>query len=433
MNPSSSGCGYIADDVGAQDNSCDRHTAFEFLHYWRSRSRSASMSHAARLDSWSTANPVRARMFFGIPGPSPITVSPRAQSLTFDFIARDSAATGTMHFRFGSKAGTIDIDDIRVVDLDDGRDVIPTCGFEDGPESLSRRWTVWPPGAKNTVGQVGLEPGSGRDGSTSLHVVLKPPADGTWPDFHVYHQANLRVIEGHRLRVTLWVRATPERELTIGFYRPGEPYVLLGGPPGPFENQIKLAAGAGVNFVSFPIDLPWPRPGQSEDWKQVDLACGQVLAANPQALLLPRMGMSPPNWWQDEHRDDVMQWENGRRGLAVVASGQYGAMRPSGSRHWWFISRQSSAIMSRAIIPAARTPANGSTRGRGRRHLNGYAPADLRAWRIWLKEPLPDGPGASDRLARRGGRTGLGDGAVAGSTATRRRRGSSATRRGSSP
>src|SRR6185503_14284825 len=87
----------------------------------------------------------------------------------------------------------------------------------------------------------------------------------------------------------------------------------------------KLAAGVGVNFVSFPIGLPWPAPNQTADWTDVDNTCATVLSANPQALLVPRIPMDPPSWWQQAHPDDIMRWEDGKphRRVAVVSSPQY--------------------------------------------------------------------------------------------------------------
>ena len=85
----------------------------------------------------------------------------------------------------------------------------------------------------------------------------------------------------------------------------------------------ELAADAGVNFVSFPIGTPWPKPGAPVDWADVDEACATVLAANSNALLIPRIGMDPPTWWREAHPADVMQWEDGKRSHAVVASPQY--------------------------------------------------------------------------------------------------------------
>ena len=67
---------------------------------------------------------------------------------------------------------------------------------------------------------------------------------------------NLNILRGKHYRVTFWVRAEPARDLTVALYRPGDPYVYLGGPPGPFDAQIRMAATAAVNFVSFPITMP---------------------------------------------------------------------------------------------------------------------------------------------------------------------------------
>jgi hypothetical protein len=329
--------------------------------------------------------PVRARMFFGIPSSAPITVSPRAQAVAFEFAASGSATTGSMHFRFGPKEGSIDLDDIHVVDLEDGRDIVRVSTFEHGPADFARDWTVWPPGVKNDVGTVTVKPGAGRDGSAGLHVELKAPADGQWPDFHIYHQANLRLVQGHHYRVALWVKATPARALTIAFYKPGETYTHLGGPPGPFESQIKLAADAGVNFVSFPIDMPWPRPGQPADWSRVDLACEQVLRTSPHALLLPRMGMMPPPWWQEANPDDVMRWENGKTGMAVMASPRY---RRDAAERLSALVRHLESKFGEHVAgyhPCGQNTGEWFYEGTWESPLSGYAPADERAWQDWLK------------------------------------------------
>ena len=173
--------------------------------------------------------------------------------MTFEFSPTgDEPATATMHFRFGQTPGDVFLDDIHVVDLGTGKEVFPKSDFEGGMEGFSRSWTIWPSDARNTVGTVRVEPGKGRDGSAGLHVAIKGPPDGRWPDFHIYHHPNLALRKGHRYRVSLWAKAEPKRDLNIAFYRPGQTFVFLGGPPGAFESQIKLAAEAGVDFVSFP-------------------------------------------------------------------------------------------------------------------------------------------------------------------------------------
>lgn len=331
--------------------------------------------------------PVRARMFWGAPGTRPITVRPEGEHLEFEFSPlQDEPRTATMHFRFGQTAGSVDLDDIRVQDLTTGEEVLPSCHFESGAVDFSNRWSIWPPGEMNTVGRVEVRPQLGSHGSGSLHVELVPPADKQWPDFHIHHRANLSLRRGHRYRVSFWGRAKPARDLTIGFYRPGTSYVFLGGPSNGFEDQIRMAGEAGAPFVSFPVDMPWPPPGQPIDWSIAEGQCQAVLAANPQALLLPRIGMDAPEWWLKAHPDDVMVWDSDPQfRYAVVASPSY--QRDAAERLSALVTHleQKFGPHMAGYHPCGQNTGEWfyqETWGKG---LNGYAPADLRAWRAWLK------------------------------------------------
>jgi beta-galactosidase len=332
--------------------------------------------------------PVRARMFFGGPGSSPIKIGPAGRSVEFEFTAEnDAPGNGTLHFRFGQTPGDVFLDNIRIQDMASGKDVTPISDFESGPGSFARAWTFWPPGAANTVGTVNVESAIGADGTAGLHVKLHKPAHGPWPDWHIYHLPNLTIVAGKRYRVSFWARAEPERNLTVALYRPGNPFVHLGGPPGLFESQIKMAAAVGVDFVSFPIGMPWPKPGEDPDWRPIDNVCEQVLRANPNALLLPRFGADPPVWWRKAHPDDVMTWEDGsHQHNAVVASPRY---------------RQDAAARVAALVEHLETkfgdhmagyhPCGQNTgewfyQNTWENLLNGYAPADTIAWRAWLRE-----------------------------------------------
>jgi hypothetical protein len=346
--------------------------------------------------------PVRARMFWGGPGVSPIHVGPQAQEVKFEFTAReDEPAKATMHLRFGQTPGEVCLDDIRVVDADTKEEVLPRCDFEQGAGSFGTRWTFWPPGAKNTVGTVAVKPDAGRGGSAALGVTLKAPPDGHWPDFHIYSHQNLGLKRGHRYQVSLWVRAEPERDVMIAFYRPGATFTFLGGPPSPFEAQIRLAAQVGVDFVSFPVHLPWPKPGQKIDWTTPDVQCQTVLDANPRALLLPRIGMDPPPWWREAHPQDMMAWDRGPQEYtgAVVASPQY--RRDAAERLAALVAHLEEKFGDRiaGYHPCGQNTGEWFYADTWRPGLNGYAEADLRAWRGWLQERYRDD--ASLRAARR--------------------------------
>jgi len=332
--------------------------------------------------------PVRARVFWGAPGAAPVPVTPQWQHVEFEFTATESATTGTMHFRFGEGAGDVYLDDIEVEDVETKKDIVSLCDCDDMGAAFQRDWTSWPIGAANTVGRMGIEPNAGYQGATGLHVNLRPPATGgEWPDFHIYHQAKLNIIAGHHYHTTFWARATPARSLFIGFYRPGKEYVHLGGPSDVFSAQIKLAANAGVNLVSFPVSMPWPKPGEAEDWQSADTACRNVLLANPNALLIPRIPMDPPQWWCEAHRDEVMQWEDGsRNNHAVVASPLY--RREAAERLAALVAHLEQTIGDHVAgyHPAGQNTGEWFYESTWKHPLNGFAPADLREWHAWLRQ-----------------------------------------------
>lgn len=329
--------------------------------------------------------PVRGRMFFGIPGSSPLRVGPEGKAVRFEFVAAESADNGTMHIRCGPQAGTVDLDDLRVVDVTDGREIIPTRDFEGGPSSFAKDWTYWPTGDKNTTGAAEIQPGVGKGGSAGMRITIQDPPKGSEPpDFHVYHQTRLKLLKGRRYEATMWLRSSVDRDLTIAFYRPGSSFVYLGGPPGPYETEIKLAADAGVDFVSFPIGFPWPEPGQEPDFSAVDSACEQVLRVNPKALLLPRVGVYAPAWWSAQHPGEAMQWEDGKKLDAVPASPRF---REDAAERLRLLVEHLEAKYGDRIAgyhPSGQNTGEWFYHETWNRPLNGYAPADLAAWRAWL-------------------------------------------------
>jgi len=338
--------------------------------------------------------PVHARMFWGAPGHAPVAAGTEGEDLAFEFTARDDArGSGTIHFRFGQQPGAVVLDEIHIFDLATQQDVLPRCDFET-PESLARDWTWWPSGRANTVAAVSVAGQAGRGGSGGLQIELKAPPDGHWPDFHVYSRPALALVKGHRYRVSLWLRATPARKVTIAVYRPGQPFVLLGGPADCFVRQIKLAAEAGVDFVSFPMPVPWPKPGDEVDWSPVDAACQRVLAANPRALLLPRVGMGPPRWWRDAHPEEMMVWDqpapaNARRPRPEDVVPSSPIWRRDVAQRLAALIEHVEARFGPHVAgyhPCGQNTGEWFYQATWGTALNGYAPADRRAWRDWLRK-----------------------------------------------
>lgn len=334
--------------------------------------------------------PIRARIFWGAPGSMPIKLTSGATVKTFEFTPTDDEPSrATMHFRFGPEPGQIVLDDVRVEDLDAQRDVLHER-FEGSAADFHRVWTAWPVGPANTVGKMDLRAEAGC-GKTAGLAISQSAVAGSRPDFHIYTHAPMALVRGHRYRVTFWIQVDRPRNLQVAFYRPGHPFVLLGGPPDCFANQIRLAGEVGVNLVSFPVSMPWPKPGKPVDFKTSDLQCEAVLRANPKALLMPRIGIDAPAWWCQEHPESAMVWDRGRqeRPYATVASAEY--RREACQRLAALVEHLEARFRDQmaGYHPCGQNTGEFFYADTWRQPLNGYSLADREAWHAWLAARYP--------------------------------------------
>jgi hypothetical protein len=345
--------------------------------------------------------PVRGRIFFGNPGRRGIEIGTEPRDFDFTFKAlTDSGDGATFHFRFGHTPGSCFVDDFEITDARTGAPVFGPCGFENGMADFEREWRFWPNDAQNTVGRV--EVASTRDGSV-LRTELRAPANGNWPDFHVY---TLPVLDLHRdreYRVRFRAWADTPRAWELGCYVPGAVYRPAMELSGVFEDQIRLAAEVGVNMVSFSMPLPWPEPGQAPDWEPVDQCCRRVLNANPGALLMPRVNMEPPQWWKERYPDHVMRWESGPRSYGVcMASPVY---RRDAAAHLHALVEHLDATFPESMVgyhPSGQNTGEWFYQDTWGREFSGYAPATVKAWRRWLRDRYTDDTALSEAWHRDG-------------------------------
>lgn len=167
---------------------------------------------------------------------------------------------------------------------------------------------MWPRGDQNNVASCDVVEGIGHDGSRGLKVALTVPRNGIWPDFHIYHKPNLTLEKGRTYRMSFWARSTVQRDLTVAFYDAKRDFLFLGGPQSPYQPQVRLAAKAGVRMVSVRIPFVWPAPGGAEDWGGVDTRIEATLEANLGALIVPRIAVQAPDWWNAQHPEELMRW-----------------------------------------------------------------------------------------------------------------------------
>ncbi len=85
--------------------------------------------------------------------------------------------------------------------------------------------------------------------------------------------------------------------------------------------EIASAGKYGVNIISFPLPMPWPRDGESYDYTEVDRRMDAAIEVNPSVLVIPRLGLSwPPQWWREQYPDELMLYADGSRGIASIYS-----------------------------------------------------------------------------------------------------------------
>ncbi|MBI3923514.1 MAG: beta-galactosidase [Armatimonadetes bacterium] len=227
--------------------------------------------------------------------------------------------------------------------------------------------------------------------------------------------------------LTAEVRRTPSGPRLYVNNRPTAPtmfYVSLWHVPELTEgaqSEIRLAGKNGVSIISFAIwGLPWFKEGESPDFSKhdVDVWVEKALAANPNALLLPRFPTDwPPEWWRKDHSEDEMLFGDGKRnGPASIHSA---AWRRDASRQIAILVKHLEEKYGDRIVgyhPCGQTSAEwffegmwdgrlasceGAAREGFRRFLKGkYATVDAlrQAWReagITFEEVVP--PSETDR------------------------------------
>ncbi|MDR3708484.1 MAG: beta-galactosidase [Capsulimonadaceae bacterium] len=260
----------------------------------------------------------RPRIFWGGPGSSSIPIAAGEQSLSFTFSpVLSEPSTATLHLRFEHKASKVVVKSVHLVDLTTGSDVIPETHFRDQAE-FDKEWAFWPANAPGVNGSVSVL----ANGGVEL-AQWKPDAGKEWADKHIYHKPDLALDESHQYKLDITVTSDTPSMGFFSFYRPGQTYVFLAGVSDSFKDQISLAAKSGVNIISFINDMPWAKPGETQDTAAIDTTIRTILKTNPKAIILPRIYLRPPTWWLDAHPADEMRWmgakEQHRRGPTVAS------------------------------------------------------------------------------------------------------------------
>lgn len=169
-------------------------------------------------------------------------------------------------------------------------------------------------------------------------------------------------------------------------------------------------AAAGVDLYS-EIFWSWMKPqegchgwwlGEGEyDFDRIDRRIRAIIRANPQALIIPRIKLNPPDWWLQTHPDEITVDAGGNRARqASLASelwaGTYERMLRDVIRHM--------EAADYAPHIAGYHPAGGGSSewfwwgpGGTAADVHDFSPAAVRRWRRWLAERYGADTGALRR------------------------------------
>ena len=181
----------------------------------------------------------------------------------------------------------------------------------------------------------------------------------------------------------------------------GKPVYAMAMMPEPYvtDEQITLScrdfAAAGLTLYS-EIFWSWMQPQQGchgwwlgpgrYDFKKIDSRIRAILAADPRALIFPRIKLNPPDWWLKTHPDEIVRLADGTSGRQVSLA----------SLAW----EEAYARMLRDVVRHMETsdyaghivgyhPAGGGSSEWfwwGKTGLVDYCPAAVRRFRSWVAQ-----------------------------------------------
>lgn len=150
------------------------------------------------------------------------------------------------------------------------------------------------------------------NGKKFLLLDIKKPKADEMDGFHLYYKCP-PVRKNNKYLVSVKIRANRICQFDLGFRKQCQDYSLLGQiGKDSFNWQIKLAAKAGVDFVTFEIDAPYSQKGKEPDFTAIKAKYDAVLKANPKAKLIPRIRFYPNADWCRANPEAMMRYDNGK-------------------------------------------------------------------------------------------------------------------------
>ncbi len=264
--------------------------------------------------------PIRARLFYGnVVGSNYDKISPETKTVTLN-LKTDVDTTALLQMNFGAPIKNIEIFDISLINKKNGEKI---SLLPKSPTELQYCWTqksleAWrdlsEPVSKVAPNQkkYPTPPYKAEVKNNTLHIE-KDFVDMSIPKnrrtIHDIERLNF-VIENIKLKakreyeILLKLRANEYGRFEVSLFAQNDRTLLATNTKETFMSQQKFAAERGVDFITFGIPAFW---NDDPIYKQVtDTRFKAVIDANPNAKIIVRLGLEPPNWWLDKNKDELM-------------------------------------------------------------------------------------------------------------------------------
>ena len=340
--------------------------------------------------------PTAPLMFFGwATGGRPYEFELDTQWKTYGYTftaPEDNQGNLGIHIRLGgSGPGTVWIDDVQVYEGEPGKplseNMLQFPGWEGSKQEVERAWRLFTD--KQSYGSdadwdlVTDEKAQGKQacrltirhgGSTTMHC-------------HFY-QTGMSCRGGKKYTYTVKMKADRKLRGDLLTLHHGTPWTIYvpDDSDSIYQNQVRMAAAAGIHVHSFGIPMPWPKDGDKPNYSGVRRAFEVTLKADPQALLLPRFGMSAPGWWQKAHPDECLTFDDGQKRGECPASL---AWRKECLEHLSALVRFCEENYGDRVLgyhPCGQHTGEWFYQRSWEPRLSGFSPAMARGFRRWLKQ-----------------------------------------------
>ncbi len=327
--------------------------------------------------------PVRGRVFWGSAGgETRDKLDAQWRDISFEYTAqRDFPA----HLRIasGEAAGKIYFANLKIQNLTTGETIVEG-NFGGKKSKISRNLSFWSQGVNdNPPIEINNEKVDDKDCLVLQIKNRTPKVLGS----HFY-MTNIKLKKDNTYKFSISAKATPQRNLDFSIYdTTNKKFVRVkSNGVNTFTPQIICAKDGGVDFVSFLISGVWVKPNEEPNYAYIDKIFGEILKANPNAKLWPRVVVDAPRWWRTKNQDHMIKDSDGviNNAYASVSSKKYREDANKALRLFVEYCEKNYPKNMSGYMPTGQNTGEWFYGGTWLKPINGYDTQTIKAWRKWL-------------------------------------------------